>query len=428
MATPRRYAAHPSGTPPSVPMVTVDVTDERTGRTEPVTVPARTPEEAFRYLYAAGGGLTEEGVRDFYQGTVLEPVRAGYKASLQQVETEILRRRSALGANPAEGDLRALAVWGARQRANTARLWRIPQGPGQMLALEARDWGEYGVGGRTFANLLKRNQVRRGLTGPAAYEYILGSAVVDNVKISARVARSARFFRGGGAVLGLAGIGVSGYMIYAAPPGERVRVAEHEAVDFAGGLVASEVGVGLLGIGAALLVATPPGWLVLGVGLVAGIAGSYLADKTFFPHDYKPVAGRLGAGVAIDPARRYALDDLGLHGLAGQILTPTAQTGDTVRMTIGPADTEATLAQRALRTAAQSAGLDRPAQDAFVGHYAGSPDTKAGGRTWSTGHAGFPRDGAPVDPQDFARMRGQTIDWPLTSDQLGELNRAASQH
>ncbi len=77
-------------------MITVDVRDPQTGRVESVTVPGRTPEEAFRYLYAIGGGLAGEGTRDLYQGTVLEPVRAGYKARLQQIETEIIRRGTAV--------------------------------------------------------------------------------------------------------------------------------------------------------------------------------------------------------------------------------------------------------------------------------------------------------------------------------------------
>ena len=400
--------------------------DPQTGHTTPVTVPGRTPEEAFRLLNAIGAGLSGEGARDIYQGNILKTVRDGYKARLVRVEGEIIRRRAALGAHPAEGDLRELAVWAARQRATTARLWRIPQGPGQMTALEARDWGVYGVGGRTFKNLLKRQEVQYGLTGPAAYERILGSAVRDNVKVTADVARASKFLKRGGAALGLAGLAVSAYDIYSAPPGQRGKVAAHEGVDAVGGLIASEGAVGLLGIGAvALGLATPPGWVVLAVGLVAGIAGSYLADRAIFPEDYKPVMGRLGAGIAIEPNQRYAMDDAATHGLGGQIAVPTAQTGNTVQLTIGQTDTEATIARTALRTAAQSAGLDRAAQDAFIRRFANSPDLAPGARTWSSGDS-FPRDGAPVQPNDFVRMRGQTIDWPLTADQLSELNRQSA--
>lgn len=183
-------------------MITVDVRDPQTGRIEAVTVPVRTPEEAFRYLYAVGGGLAGEGSRDLYLRTVLEPIRARYKAQLQQIETEIIRRQAAIGANATEGKVWALAVWAARQRANTARIWRIPQRPAQILSWEARDLVQYGPGGRTFANLLKRQELKRGPTGRPAYEYIIGSAVVDNAKATAQVARSARFLRRGGAALG----------------------------------------------------------------------------------------------------------------------------------------------------------------------------------------------------------------------------------
>lgn len=427
MLPPHRFAPRPNGTPPQVPTVTVDVPDTPGGQPKPVTVPGRTPEEAFRFLYAAGGGLAGEGARDIYQGTVLEPVRVRYKARLQQVESEIVRRRAALGANPAEGELRALAVWAARQRANTARLYRIPQGPGWMASLEARDWDEYGVGGRTFKNLLRRNQVKRGLTGPAAYEYILGSAVVDNATVTARTASTAKLFRGGGAALGVAGLAVSAYNIYTAPPGQRVAAAEHEGVDFAGGLVASEAGVALLGVGAALLAATPPGWLIIGVGLVAGAVGSYVADRMFYPEDYKPVAGRLAAGVAVNPSHRYGANTVSVQGLSGHILLPNAQLGDTVPLTIGPQDTEGTVAQRALRAAAQAWGLDGPTQDAFVRRHANDPDLAPGARTWSNApNASFPRDGKPVNPQDFVRMRGQAIAWPLTGPQMDDLQRQSA--
>ena len=212
---------------------------------------------------------------------------------------------------------------------------------------------------------------------------------------SPRTSRGASKFlkRGGVPPLGLAGLAVSAYDIYSAPPGQRGKVAAHEGVDAVGGLIASEGAVGLLGIGAvALGLATPPGWVVLAVGLVAGIAGSYLADRAIFPEDYKPVMGRLGAGIAIEPNRRYAMDDAATHGLGGQIAVPTAQTGDTVQLTIGQTDTEATIARTALAHGCHNPpGSDRAAQDAFIRRFANSPDLAPGARTWSSGDSFPPR-------------------------------------
>lgn len=190
---------------------------------------------------------------------MLEPIRDAYKARLEVVEREILARRALLGAAPDPLELRGLAQWAARQRARTARITRLPT-PALVAVLEARDLREYEPGGRTFENLMRRKQLRQGLTGPAAYESILGSSTISNPKVNASIARAARHLRTGGAVLGVAGLAVTAVDIANTPAGQRGAVATQAGITFAGGLIGSEIAAGLVTVGAALLLgATPAG-------------------------------------------------------------------------------------------------------------------------------------------------------------------------
>ena len=52
-----------------------------------------------------------------------------------------------------------------------------------------------------------------------------------------------------------------------------------------------------------MLAATPPGWLIIGVGLAAGVAGSLLAEGLFCPDEAEPVA-RAALTYSIPPKSR----------------------------------------------------------------------------------------------------------------------------
>ncbi len=370
-----------------------------------VAVPANSPEEAFYLLYHIGNGTTGA----LAHATVLQVLRNQYKTKLTQVEAQILQRRAALGPNATEYELRGLAQWGARQRANTARLFRIPT-PAVGAGLELRDWRTYGVGGRTWENLLKR-QAARGNTGSSSYEALIGSATRSNAGVNESMARGARLLKGGGGVLAVAGLGLTAYDIYKAPPQQRGAVATRHAIGFAGGLVASEIGVGLLTIGAGLLLATPPGWVVLAVGLVAGAAGGIIADRIFYPDDYRPAAARLGAGIAIDPRRPGAGAAPG-HGQQASTVLPMIERVDVV---VKANDTQATLSRRAYRLAAASAGLPDDVQEQFAMRYA-----SATGLSWIAGDPS-PRNGPGLTRGDLAATTGQHIVFDLNAAQRAEL-------
>jgi hypothetical protein len=289
----------PADHAPTISTVRVIVEDPDSRACYQLTVPGRSPNEAIDFLAAAGGGGTGQGGFDLFAGTTLEPVRNAYKARLEQLEAQIAERRIALGANPSEAALRDLAEWAVRERASTARLWRLPTGPTQAILLELRDWRQYGMGGRTFGNMMAR-QAGGGATGSAAYEALLLSANRSNPAVTAAVARGARSLRFGGGVLSVIGLAASAGTIAAAPPEQRRRVAAEAGVGFVGGAVAGEVATGILMVGAALLAASPPGWLVIGVGLAAGIAGGNIATHYFFPEDHAPVANRMSSGRVVD--------------------------------------------------------------------------------------------------------------------------------
>lgn len=399
--TPRSVAAPPA----ELRVIEVDVPLVPGQPPVTIAVPANSPEEAFYLLYHIGNGTTGA----LAHSTVLQVLRNQYKIKLTKVEAQILQRRVALGMKATEYELRGLAQWGARQRANTARLFRLPT-PAVGVGLEVRDWRTYGVGGRTWENLLKR-QAARGNTGSSAYEALIGSATRSNVGVNESIARGAKLLKGGGGVLAVAGLGLTAYDIYKAPQEQRGAVATRHAIGFAGGLVASEIGVGLLTIGAGLLLATPPGWVVLAVGLVAGAVGGYIADRIFYPDDYRPAADRLGAGIAIDPRRPGA----GLAPGYGRQASTVLPVIDRVDIVVAANDTQATLSNRAYRLAAASAGLPADIQAQFARRYA-----SATGLRWVAGDPS-PRTGPGITQGDLALTAGRHIVCELNAAQRAEL-------
>jgi hypothetical protein len=400
---------------PQIRLIEVDVPLHPGEQPTAIPVFANSPKEAFRLLFEIGNGVGGTGVRNVYYGTVLEPIRRAYVRRLEAVETAIRRDRAALGPNPTEYELRGLAQWAARQRAYNARLWRLPT-PSLFAGLEARDWQKYGVGGRTFENLMARNAA--GRTGTAAYEDILGSAVRSNAEVTASVARGARFLRRGGAVLGVTGLAVSAYDIARAPAGQRGAVAQQQALGFAGGLVGSEVAAGLLAIGAGLFAATPPGWVVIGVGLVGGLVGGVISDRIFYPPKHEPIAHRMAAGYAIDPHHHYVGTGLTRHDTGPTVLPVIHE----VVITVELGDTSATLSRRAHLQAALSVGLPKEQAVAYASRHA-----SATGLYRVAGDSSLHND-SRVRPSEIATRAGQRVIFYLNSKEREELAALAGRH
>jgi hypothetical protein len=264
--------------------VTVGIADPATKTCYTVSVPATTPREALDFLHLIGGGLGGSGTRQMLAGATLGPIREAYYRQLAGVEQQIAARRAALGTAPSESALRELGEWAVRQRAQAARVWRIPSGPAAVVVGEARDWSIYGSGGRTIPNM-ERRAAGRGLSGMDMSEYFLRGATRPNAEVTTQLMRGARFLRRGGGVLALAGVIMTEEEIRRAPAAQRSDIVQHEAAGFVGGFVVGEGAVGtVLAVSAAFALATPPGWILLGIGVVAGAVGSYAADRILF-HD-----------------------------------------------------------------------------------------------------------------------------------------------
>jgi hypothetical protein len=280
--------------------VTVGIADPSTLTCYQVSVPGSSTREALDFLDFVGGGMGGSGTRQILAGHTLGPIREAYYRRLAEVEHEIVARRAALGAAPGEAELRELGAWAVRQRAQAARVWRIPSGPAAVVVGEARDWSVYGIGGRTVGNI-ERRAIGRGLGGAQVTEYMIGRAVAPNVAMTTRLLRGARFLKRGGGLLAVAGLILTEEEIRQAAPAERGEIARREAVGLAGGIVVGEGAVGgVLAVSAAFALATPPGWVLLSIGIVAGVVGSFAAERLYFHEDGASAVEAMGRGQPID--------------------------------------------------------------------------------------------------------------------------------
>jgi RHS repeat-associated protein len=207
----------------------------------------------------------------------------------------------------------AVTTWDARQRthyirnikASSAR-WgegiRAARAAGDITAAEsaAREASKFrnveraatqrrlSPGGRLMSRALEQSrpefsQLVDRYGGPGrfeTYEEIVRAAGRSRPSMTA-IARIGRV----AGPCGLAvGVGVSGHAIYTAPPEERTRVVYEETGSFGGGALGGSAGAGVgvlaaSGIATLLGLSGPPGWLVLGLGIVGGIGGGYLGSR-----------------------------------------------------------------------------------------------------------------------------------------------------
>jgi hypothetical protein len=260
-----------------------------------LTVPARSEEDAWRFLSQVGsGGMAGNGMHNMYLGSALPTIRNQYYKALEGVEAEIRARQAKLGSklnDPRE--LRQFVEWASSERTRIARLFRIPAGPGGMLGGEIRDWRQYGAGGRSMDNLLARAEAKNGLTGEAALRKILGSVDKPNPAATESILRGARYLRSAGAVVFVAGAGWTAYNIASAPAEERPELMRREGSALAGGFVASNVAIGicfLLGMTGVGLIA---------VGLVAGVAGAMAGERIYYASQHSGVVQQMKAGQTV---------------------------------------------------------------------------------------------------------------------------------
>jgi hypothetical protein len=241
-----------------------------------MSFPARSSREAVDTLAHLGNGVLGSGFSQTYLGMAMPSIRDRYYQALERAAAEISAREREIGMRMSDPNVRREFVkWASEKRTSIARLYRIPMGPGAMIGGELRDWRKYGVGGRSFGNLESR-AIGRGLTQDQAWARILNTVDTPNPQVTAAAGRTARLLRGGGAVLIVGGVALSGYEIYQARPEDRPELVKRAAATTGASTVASGLAIGF----AVMLGATGIG--LIAIGIVAGVAASYGTERVFF--------------------------------------------------------------------------------------------------------------------------------------------------
>jgi hypothetical protein len=262
--------------PVNLPTVTLVIDDPELRECYALRVPGSTEAEGWQFLQSLSDGAAGAGSRQLLMGATYEPIRRLYAARDAQIAHLAHTRLQALGPSPTLGQLTDIAQSAARDRAWSARMWRLPSGPDVALLLEARDWRQYGVGGRTLPNLVRRNQLRDpSLTPEANLRRVIGSAGRTNATVDASVLRHARALRTGGTVLMVLGAGLTLREYQQTSTAERPEFIRREAAGFAGGAIAAGLAT------AVLLTFALPGLVVVGLGLIAGVAGGWAGQRLY---------------------------------------------------------------------------------------------------------------------------------------------------
>ncbi|RZL10498.1 MAG: hypothetical protein EOP40_06130, partial [Rubrivivax sp.] len=258
--------------------MTVLIDDPIARQCHTLTVPGTTAEEGYAFLRSIDNGVGGAGARQFIAGATWEPIRRRYQAVDRALVEAAKARLTTLGPRPATADLEALVRQASGQRTTAARLWRMPSGPDAFLAAEARDWAKYGAGGRNFNNLMRRsesNPARATWSRDDHLLQILRNVEKTNAGVDAAVLRNARYLKAGGAILMVAGLGWTYREYQRTPQHQKAEFVRREAVTTAGGALGA-------GLATAVLVAVgASGAVVIGVGLVAGVAGALVAEGVY---------------------------------------------------------------------------------------------------------------------------------------------------
>ena len=228
-------------------------------------LPARSVSEAHEFLETVGcGGALGSGARLTNLGAEMPRIRAEYERRIAQLVAEVERRKTL--KQPA----REIAEWVVNERRAIANQMRWQSGAGTRVLFEIRDWKEYGVGGRSYANVQTR-YLGRGFSSPALEEQMIRGATHANTGISEAALKGARYLKAGGRVIVVISIATTAYTILTADPKDLERLIYEESGAFVGG----SAGAGLA-TGACLVfgIATG-GWGLLACGVIGGMAGGF---------------------------------------------------------------------------------------------------------------------------------------------------------
>jgi hypothetical protein len=260
------------------PCVTLTIDDPVLQQCYRLRVPGVTSEDGYAFLERLDSGLAGTGARQLLAGATWGPIRRRYEAYDRALAEAAKARLTSLGSNPTLAELEAVVRHASAQRTTAARLWRLPSGPDAFLAAEVRDWAEYGLGGRRFGNLMSRSMKNPRQTSWSQADHLRNIASKvgkTNAETTSGVFRSARFLKTGGAIVMMAGLGWTYHEYQNTPEHLKADFLKREAVSAAGGALASGL------VTAFLVTTTAAGVVVVGVGLVAGIAGALAAEGIY---------------------------------------------------------------------------------------------------------------------------------------------------
>jgi hypothetical protein len=198
--------------------------------------------------------------------------RVGYKAATQLSRSQYLDKLTSISpATTAEVDALARGAYDARQSLRTATQQTLsPSGKVISRLIEQTSTFEKKLAER-FTKAAKAGQV---ITQNEALKRVIIASGESNKYVSGFNS----FSRFAGPLGATVGIGLSGYAIANAAPGQTGRVTAEEAGALVGGIAfgtAATYGAGIL-IGAAGLTFAPA---ILAVGIVAGIGGAYYGSN-----------------------------------------------------------------------------------------------------------------------------------------------------
>lgn len=266
-------------------------------------LPAGNVETAQRFLEGLGGDAMGMGRTLSSIGVNAPALRAQYKREIEGMVAELERRLKA--GEPKE----SVARWASAERNRIVGHMRAVNNFATRGMYTIRDWGEYGIGGRTWPNIERRYEEKHKLTGEAIHDKIINGARKSNEGVNKAAMRGASFLKHGGRVVLVVGINMTAARIWKASDEEMPRVLLEEL----GGYVGGGLGAGMAATGCIIFGVASAGWglLACGVvgGLAGGIAGSYAAeaaaDGIFYTDADKQSANHAQVQVSIEiPAHR----------------------------------------------------------------------------------------------------------------------------
>lgn len=233
-----------------------------------VTVPGYNKEEGLNFLESVAAGNVGAGVKMSSFGHSIPAIRSEYKVLIERFENQLeIRKSQNLPA-------REIARWAVNERTRIAKLMRAKQGGGTQILLELRDNVEYGLGGRTYENLEKR-QLNRGVNSEKIPDALLKSATKPNSGISKAAIEGGKFLKHGGKVVVVLSISVTAYTLLTAPEDQLEKIIYEELGGVAGGALGGGAAVGLCLV---FGIATS-GWGLLACGVVGGGIGGYAGSS-----------------------------------------------------------------------------------------------------------------------------------------------------